>query len=69
MKRSCEDLGLCQARLPACEGCTHATTVYPDPKNSAPARKPALPFCFRARDLAGAMALVVLAFFVAGWLL
>ena len=29
MKRSCEDLGLCQARTPACLGCQHATTVYP----------------------------------------
>lgn len=47
MKRSCEDLGLSQARTPALRFS----------KNS------------RATDVAGAMALVALAFFLAGWLL
>ena len=72
MKRSCEDLGLCQARTPACLGCQHATTAYPLAPgviDGAPARKPALLLGFRATDVAGAMALVALAFFLAGWLL
>ena len=75
MKRSCEDLGLCQARTPACLGCQHASTPHPtypfapDVIDGAPARKPARPFGFRATDVVGAMALVALTFFLAGWLL
>lgn len=72
MKRRCEDLGLCQARTPACLGCRQSVTAYPFAPgviDGAPVRKPARPFGFRATDVVGAVALVALAFFLAGWLL
>ena len=72
MKRSCEDLGLCQARTPACLGCQQSVTAYPFAPgviDGAPARKSALLLGFRASDVVGAVALVALAFFLAGWLL
>jgi hypothetical protein len=70
MKRSCEDMGLCQSRTPRCMACSLVEHPFaPGVIDGAPARKPALLLGFRATDLAGAMALVALAFFVAGWLL
>ena len=70
MKRSCEDLGLSQARTPACPGCSLVEHPFaPGVIDGAPARKPALRFSVRATDVAGAIALVALAFFLAGWLL
>ena len=70
MKRSCEDLGLCQSRTPRCMACSLVEHPFaPGVIDGAPVRKPARPFGFRATDVVGAVALVALAFFLAGWLL
>ena len=52
--------------------CKLGATAYPFAPgviDGAPTRKPAMQFGFHATDVVGAIALVAVAFFVAGWLL
>lgn len=63
-KRTCDELGLCQARTPRCSGCTEfpfAPGVIDAGPNDQGRR-------WLPTDLAGALALVALAYFLAGWL-
>ena len=61
-KLSCNELGACQARKPRCAGCTCKPFPFaPGVIDVAPAR------VWRLIDLAGAIALVSAAFFVAGY--
>ena len=73
-QRSCDELGLCQSRKPACDGCDHATRkVFPfapgvidfGPKQQSSRQGRA----WQASDFLGALALVAAAYFLAGYLL
>ena len=69
-KRTCNELGVCQARKPACDGCGHQTRkAFPfapgviDPGPKHPGR------AWWLSDFFGALALVVMVYFIAGYLL
>lgn len=71
MSRTCHDLGVCQQRTPPCRGCEPFTAPI---KPAAPAAPPkprtvwAFAVAFQAWDLVGAVAVVALAYFAAGYL-
>lgn len=74
-KRSCYELGVCQARTPPCEGC-HCQNNKADTRKAlwfAPGVIDAGPKrqgrAWRPSDFAGALGLVAVAYFLAGWLL
>lgn len=71
--RTCDELGLCQGRTPPCATCPAARDGFPTPtfpfapgvidSGPKPVRR------WRWSDAAGALGLVALAYFLAGWLL
>ncbi len=64
-KRTCDELGLCQSHAPRCNSCAEFPfapgVIDADPKHRGRRWIPS--------DLLGALALVALAYFLAGWLL
>ena len=62
--RSCDELGLCQARTPRCSGCTCKDFPFaPGVIDAGPAPRGR---GWRPSDVAGALALVAAAYFLAG---
>jgi hypothetical protein len=73
-RRTCAELGVCQQRTPACAGCNTAKkSPSPPPFTKWEARRRKAAHCmafaisFQAWDLVGAVALVALAYFAAGY--
>ncbi len=69
-KRSCFELGVCQSRNPPCDGCDchtrKALWFAPGVIDAGPKRQAR---AWRASDFIGALGLVAVAYFLAGWLL
>ena len=67
----CADLGVCQNRKEPCVGCTstHSTKPVTPAKSARPEPRTVWAFAisFQAWDLVGAVALVALAYFAAGY--
>lgn len=67
-RRTCADLGVCQNRKEPCAGCTSAQPVIPvKPAQPEPRTVWAFAVSFSSWDLVGAVALVALAYFAAGY--
>lgn len=73
-RRTCAELGVCQQRTPACAGCNTAKkspSTPPLQSGKQDVEKPrtlwALAVSFQSWDLVGAVALVALAYFAAGY--
>lgn len=70
-QRTCADLGVCQNRKEPCVGCTstHSTKPVTPAKSARPEPRTVWAFAisFQAWDLVGAVALVALVYFAAGY--
>lgn len=69
-RRTCNDLGICQATKPGCAGCTAGKPpAYPFAPGTIDAGPKRQGHSWGMSDFAGALLLVAVAYFLAGWLL